>query len=210
MQWKSIPGFEGHYEASDTGLIRSLDRIIDAHHGNRWKPGVSVAAPRRMKGRILKPGAAPSGHLHVVLEGRDTRLVHVLVLETFIGPCPPSMECCHADDDPSNNRLENLSWGTRSQNSRDAIDNGRHFHAGVTHCKRGHELTPENTQRHKSGKRRTCLACRRERQALYNRGERVVREGFCPKGHPKIPENRYSNGAGRTRCKLCVSESRNL
>lgn len=215
MQWAPIPGFEGRYEASDTGLIRSLDRVIETRNGSRWKPGEpGTPGVRRLKGRILKPG--PLGntlHQHVVLEGRVDRTVHSLVLEAFVGPCPPGMEARHADDNPLNNNLNNLSWGTRSENSDDSIRNEKHFHSGLTHCKRGHELTPENLQQHGDATtrggtgRRTCLACRRERQSLYKSGGRVVPEGLCPNGHPKIPENRISNGEGRTRCKLCASAS---
>ncbi len=206
-QWLAIPGFEGRYEASDHGRIRSLDRVIAARNGSRWRPGQpGLPGTRRIRGRVLSPGRkTASGHLHVVLEGVD-RTVHSLVLETFTGPCPPGMEALHADDNPGNNRLSNLSWGTRSENSYDAIRNGRHFHASAAHCKRGHELTPENLQSHSGGSRnrRTCLACRRERAAIYKAGQRLVPDGHCPNGHPKIPENRLTNGEGRTRCKLCA------
>jgi len=202
MHWAPIPGYEGRYEASDTGLIRSLDRVIETRRGLRY-----------LKGRVLKPGKlGNTRHLHVVLDGRNDRTVHSLVLDAFVGPCPPGMEARHADDNPTNNDIGNLSWGTRGDNSRDSIRNEKHFHAGLTHCKRGHELTPENLQQHESSipnrTHRTCLACRRERQAVYNAGGRMVPEGFCPNGHPKIPENRIPNGRpGRTRCKVCAAAS---
>lgn len=49
-----------------------------------------------------------------------TRKVHSLVLETFVGPCPPGMECRHfPDPDKTNNNLENVSWGTSVQNKAD-------------------------------------------------------------------------------------------
>ena len=202
MEWRAVPGYEGRYEASDAGLVRSLDRHVEmlSRTGNRYT--------QLRRGRVLSPGKLNGKHLHVVLEGRNDHLVHHLVLEAFVGPCPPGMEARHADDDPSNNNLSNLSWGTRGENSGDSIRNETHFHAGLTHCKRGHELTPGNLQQHASTRRRTCLVCRRERQALYNSGSRVTPEGFCPNGHPKIPENRVTNGPGRTRCKVCASESR--
>ena len=51
--------------------------------------------------------------------------VHTLVLLAFVGPCPPGMECRHFPDrNPANNCLENLSWGTRSQNQQDRITHG--------------------------------------------------------------------------------------
>jgi hypothetical protein len=52
-------------------------------------------------------------------------LVHHLVLNTFIGPCPEGMECCHWDDDASHNHLFNLRWDTNHENRMDMIRNGR-------------------------------------------------------------------------------------
>ncbi len=58
--------------------------------------------------------------------------VHLLVLESFIGPCPDGMECCHYDDDRGNNRLSNLRWDTRKNNSADAYRN-EHMFVGEQH-----------------------------------------------------------------------------
>jgi hypothetical protein len=55
---------------------------------------------------------------------RFDKLIHRLILETFIGPCPEGMECCHKNDVPTDNRLENLRWDTRSNNVKDAFRNG--------------------------------------------------------------------------------------
>jgi len=52
-------------------------------------------------------------------------LIHRLVLETFVGPCPKGMECRHLDGDRLNNRLDNLMWGTRKQNMRDRDLHGK-------------------------------------------------------------------------------------
>jgi hypothetical protein len=54
----------------------------------------------------------------------ETKLVHRLVLEAFVGPCPPGLEGCHRNDDSSDNRLENLYWGTHRQNMADRERNG--------------------------------------------------------------------------------------
>lgn len=78
--------------------------------------------------KCLKPQPSGSGHLRVALR-RNNRthleLVHRVVLLAFVGPCPEGKESLHADDVPSNNRLGNLRWGTRSQNRRDAVRNER-------------------------------------------------------------------------------------
>lgn len=61
---------------------------------------------------------------------RQTFLVHRLVLEAFVGPCPEGMMACHADDNPTNNNLSNLRWGTIHDNLADAYRNGR-IHQGA-------------------------------------------------------------------------------
>ena len=60
-----------------------------------------------------------SGHIVVTLHDgprRKRTLLHRVVLETFVGPCPDGMEGGHYDGDPGNNRLENLRWDTRRVN----------------------------------------------------------------------------------------------
>lgn len=69
----------------------------------------------------MRPYAANKyGHQKVDLyygkRRRKKMYVHRLVLEAFTGPCPKGMECLHADDDPTNNHLTNLRWGTHSDN----------------------------------------------------------------------------------------------
>ncbi|QZE10566.1 hypothetical protein SEA_SCOOBYDOOBYDOO_251 [Mycobacterium phage ScoobyDoobyDoo] len=111
-----------------------------------------------------------SGHLRLNLDTNKTRLVHRLVLEAFVGPCPPGMETRHLDDDPSNNRLSNLCWGTRLENTMDRVQNGIHNNTRKTECSRGHKYTAENTivSVTKTGTSRRCRTChnglRRERR----------------------------------------------
>ena len=111
--WKDIPGYEGRYQASTHGRIRSVDRVMyrkDGHGGySEWN----------YKGKLLKSRPKESGHLNVCLGIGNTKKVHRLVLEAFVGPCPSGLECLHADGDPTNNRIENLRWGTRLENRAD-------------------------------------------------------------------------------------------
>jgi hypothetical protein len=73
----------------------------------------------------LKPYPGPKGHLYVTVGLHDRRYVHHLVLEAFVGPCPPGLECRHFPDrDPANNRLENIHWGTPEENAADKIFHG--------------------------------------------------------------------------------------
>lgn len=96
--------------------------------------------------------------------------IHRLVLRAFVGPCPEGMEVLHADDDPMNNNLGNLRYGTRSENQYDRVRNGIHHQANKTHCPHGHEYTEANTCRKRTGKRvcKTCVAAYDKRKYLAN------------------------------------------
>jgi len=115
-EFRPVVGFEGRYEVSNLGRVRSLPHIQLGRNGK----------PIKRLGRILRPGRHNKhGHVSVVLGRGNTRQVHRLVLEAFVGPCPPGEETCHdPDPDPTNNRLDNLRWGTRSDNINDAVGHG--------------------------------------------------------------------------------------
>lgn len=156
--WRYVLGFEGLYEVSDHGRVRSVERVV-AHGSHR----------KTLRGGVLRGSTQSSGHLQVHLyraRRRTHRLVHRLVLEAFVGPPGDAMEACHRDGDPSNNQVANLYWGTRSDNNRDAVRHGTHHNASKTHCVNGHEFTPENTYlRTKGG--RDCRTCLRAQKAAY-------------------------------------------
>lgn len=149
--WKPVRGHEGRYEVSDLGRVRSLPQITS--DGRRLGTKVLCGRPQR------------SGHLSVPLTSASAcrnALVHRLVLIAFVGPPPPGMHALHSDGDPANNRLSNLRWGTPSENSFDAVRHGVHPQARKTHCKQGHEFTPENTRIEARGSR-ACRECERNR-----------------------------------------------
>ena len=122
--WRPVVGFEGFYEVSDHGRVRGVDRVETYSRIDQYS-GRVISVHRHHRGRLLRPGRSVSGHLTVVLGRGNTRQVHALVLEAFAGPCPPGQECCHTDDCPGNNKLNNLRWGTRSDNLHDAVRNGK-------------------------------------------------------------------------------------
>lgn len=117
--WKSIPGYEGRYQASTEGRVRSEDQILPIGRGKT----------RCKRGRILKPGRyCKSGHVSVVLgRGSAGKPVHQLVALTFLGPAPDGCEVLHADGDPANNRLSNLRYGTRTENILDVYRQGKRW-----------------------------------------------------------------------------------
>lgn len=118
--WKDIPGYEGRYQASTMGSIRSVDRKV-TQTGRGGTPFT-----RRLRGKVLSPGPSNSGHLSVVLgHGAHSSQVHQLVLLTFLGPVPNGMEVRHLNGIPSDNRVGNLVYGTRTENILDVYAIGR-------------------------------------------------------------------------------------
>lgn len=112
-RWLPVPGFEGLYEVSDHGQVRSVDRVIETR--SRWG-GTKMT---RLKGRRLTPTEHVGGHLIVALGKGNMVFVHRLVLSAFIRFPQDGEECRHLDGDKKNNRLGNLCWGSRSDNIAD-------------------------------------------------------------------------------------------
>lgn len=75
-------------------------------------------------GQNMSQTQTKGGYRTVNIHG-EARRVHRLVLEAFVGLCPPGMECAHRDCNPSNNSLENLRWTTHKDNAADTIRLGR-------------------------------------------------------------------------------------
>jgi hypothetical protein len=133
-----------------------------------------VRSSRYPQGGLLRVSAKTDGHLTVTLykgESRRTRHVHQLVLETFIGSCPPTMEVRHLDGDPKNNYLGNLVCGTRAENQQDAVRHGTHASTRRTHCRRDHPYDEINTYTDPAG-RRHCRACSAINEAAYRARQR--------------------------------------
>lgn len=105
--WKDIPGYEGLYQASNFGRIRSLDRLrhfYDGAKGNHY---------RKYKGRILKQFFTTTGYYMVVLSKdgiESSQKVHQLVAKAFLPNPKGYKQINHKDENPLNNHLENLEW----------------------------------------------------------------------------------------------------
>lgn len=114
--WKDIPGWEGLYQVSDLGRVKSLERKVNGYPGTK----------RISYGRILLPAVRKRDGYVVVCFNRDKYSkmypMQRLVLLSFVGLCPEGMEACHGPDfRPINNRLNNLRWDTDRNNQMDRI-----------------------------------------------------------------------------------------
>ena len=148
--WKPIPGYEGFYEASNLGSIQSLDRYSNG---------------RKLKGKVLTKSRTGTYHaVTLYLDGKaKTVRVQYLVTLAFIGPRPKGLHILHGPKGSFDNSLDNLSYGTRSDNMIDRKRDGTDWQVNKTHCPRGHKLESPNLVKClvKSGKGRGCLACSR-------------------------------------------------
>ena len=117
----------------------------------------------------------PSGHGRIGVGGKKQKPTHRVVYELLIGPIPDGAHLDHLCENPpcvNPNHLEPVGlWENLSRSAKTpAVIN-----AAKTHCKRGHEFTPENTYRYiqhgRSGESRACKTCMRERAAAKYRGE---------------------------------------
>ena len=116
--WKPVVGYEGIYEVSNTGLVRSMTRTVPA----------ACLSVKQVKGKLLKPWYS-SGYAFVglgdALGGRTKKSakVHRIVMMAF-SPIQNTekMDVNHKDGDKTNNRLDNLEWCTRGENIKHSYD----------------------------------------------------------------------------------------
>lgn len=129
--WKSIPNWEGFYEASDQGEIKSIKRIITFDF-------YSTQIERVIHERIMKPYICNSGYLEVKFRKEGLKfgfLVHRLIAKTFIPGFTDDMEVNHLDGNKLNNAVWNIAGCSASENMRHAFENGLHSGKGKTHYK---------------------------------------------------------------------------
>ena len=121
-EWKPVVGFEGFYEVSNHGRVKSIVRMSRT---NSIHSGL-----RRMGGIIRKLLKDTNGYQHVAITALGVRrlaMVHHLVLDAFVGTRPEGMECCHNNSNPSDNHLSNLRWDTHYNNNQDRKNRGMYL-----------------------------------------------------------------------------------
>jgi hypothetical protein len=117
--WKDIPGYDGYYEVSDLGNVRSKTRYVKHNCG-----GLKKVEGQEKQAIVLNNGYHM---IHLYKHGKGKgMLVHRLVMLAFVGQCPDNMEVRHLNSNRADNRLCNLTYGTHSENSIDTAKLGRH------------------------------------------------------------------------------------
>ena len=106
LEWRPVPGFENCYEVSENGDVRS-----------------------RRTGQVLAKCPHSGGYVmsHLYVGGVRTAMTnHRIVAEAFLGKRPEGLEVMHLDGDKTNNRIENLRYGTHAENERHKSEHGTH------------------------------------------------------------------------------------
>lgn len=107
--WKPISGYEGFYEVSNLGRIRSLERIVECSDGRK----------RKIKDRTLKGSSYSGGYSGVTLHKDGCAKfvnIHRIVAEAFVPNPLEKEEVNHKDENPGNNHASNLEWVTHKEN----------------------------------------------------------------------------------------------
>lgn len=116
-EWRPVVGYEGYYEVSDLGRVKSLTRTIE------FKGGREVT----LKGKMIKPGKHSTGYLVVGLNKnhiQEMKRVHRVVAEAFIPNPENKPQVNHLNGIKTDNSLINLEWNTVKENIRHAFDTG--------------------------------------------------------------------------------------
>lgn len=134
--WKPVPGYEGFYDASECGHVRSVSRPSTHYTGKMIMRG----------GRVLRGCINFKGYLQVSLcrDGKTrTAFVHALVALTYRGPRPSGLLVRHLNGDATDNRASNLAYGTQLENVADMEVHGT-IRRGENHALA--KLTAENVR----------------------------------------------------------------
>jgi hypothetical protein len=153
--WKSIVGYEGAYEVSNFGEVRSLDRYVDGKLGSQ----------RKIKGKLLKikiRNHREKKYRYVILSHKNkspwTIDVHRLVAMHFLDDYDENLVVRHGINGIEDNSVHNLEMGTHSENMQDKLRDGTNFNHNKNECIRGHEFNDLNSRVSPSGKR-VCRLC---------------------------------------------------
>src|SRR3546814_586448 len=146
-EWRPVLGYEGYYEVSSLGRVRSLPRIRSA----KRRKGTQFTM--RMAGRVLVLCLNKSGYLagNMCIEGQRKNFeVHRLVCKAFHGPAPDGQQAAHKDGVRTNCYASNLRWATPASNTADKYGHGTILR-GARHPRA--KLTPDGVRHIRSSGR---------------------------------------------------------
>jgi hypothetical protein len=127
--WKDIAGYEGIYQVSNLGRVRSLDRKV-----NKMTRYGKIAT-FNLKGKLLTGTTTWHGYQRVNIRHTDgkfyPRLIHRLVAKVFVPGYFEGADVNHIDENKQNNRFDNLEWVTKKENN----NHGTHNQRATAHCK---------------------------------------------------------------------------
>lgn len=163
-KWKSVLNFEGFYEVSNYGKVRSFHRLRNIKDDKSSSHPKAQTTDRDGYNQVSLYKTKKNGEKYNTA-GR----VHRLVLEAFTGPCPKGMESSHLDGDPSNNRSENLIWETHIDNNNRRKEHGTYYKKGKDHPNYGKEVSKETRQKMSQAQKKSKRIYSKEtRQKLKN------------------------------------------
>lgn len=170
-EWRPVVGYEGRYEVSSHGRVRSMPRTTINSLGREY----------HFRQRVLSPDTSVKGYHVVTLHDRDRgrrKRVHRLVAEAFHGNPREGAELVrHLDHEVGHNCPVNLAWGTARDNAQDSIKDGRPFgnngNGLKTECPRGHAY--DGVSRRGDGRTfRYCRVCRNAASARDRERRRAL------------------------------------
>lgn len=150
--WKFVVGYEGIYEVSSLGSVRSIPRTIQASDGQL----------RRLPGKIMRVTRYRGAAYPAVMLSKSGKYgcksVHILVCEAFHGARQEGMWVRHLDGDPMNARADNLAWGTPKENMDDQRRHGTRINwASMKHAKLNPDKVREIRARLASGESQSSI-----------------------------------------------------
>jgi len=174
--WKDIPGFEGYYQVSNVGRVKSLARAVPN----------SAMSCRDLRETVLQPGKEPIGYLRVHLRSQNKRLgtrIHKLMQKAFMDDKTSYID--HINGDKSDNRLENLRVCTQQQNNFNRKKSGgTSKYKGVSKVKSGKWVVyiKKNRKNNNLG----CFECEIEAAKVYDEAAKKKFGEFACLNFPEV------------------------
>jgi len=156
--WKAVPKYDGYYEVSDQGRVRSVHRRVrraDAKGGGTQLCRGRILVPRKGLSRYARASVQLAKH-----GVSKSYLIHRLVMQAFVGPVPTGCEVNHRNGDSSDNSLGNLEYCTHRENA--------------IHAFRMNLISPPRYRGHLHPNSRLCEADVRRIRRLLAAGSRLV------------------------------------